>query len=119
MDSHFQDVISSSFRSLTSIKLQSCQYIQKFKEIHKCSELLSLTITNNSHICTDDIRQICKSCTKIESLDLSGCESLDQGIFRHIAKLEELKSFILSNYHQPFGNLQILGTMNNLTHVSV
>ena len=88
MDSHLQEVISSSYRSLTSIKLQSCQYIRKFGDIYKCHELVSLIITSNSFLCSDDLRLICKCCSKIEVLDLSNCDGLDQSMFKHIARLD-------------------------------
>lgn len=54
------------------------------------------------------MRLIAKSCVKIQHLDISGCDSLDQGILKHISKLTELRNLIMSNYQQPLGDIQCM-----------
>lgn len=49
MDSHLQEIINSSFRSLVCIRLQSCRYIRKFYDIGRCTQLRALFITDNSY----------------------------------------------------------------------
>lgn len=119
MDSHLQEIINSSFRSLVSIKLQSCRYIRKFYDLSKCLQLTSLTITENSYLTNEDMRLITKCCSRLEVLDLSYCDSLDQGLFKHIAKLINLRVLTLNGYQQPFGDLQGMKALTLLKEVNL
>jgi hypothetical protein len=64
------------------------------------------------------MRLIAKSCVKIQHLDISGCDSLDQGILKHISKLTELRNLIMSNYQQPLGDIQCMKSLVNLQYIS-
>lgn len=50
MDNHIQEILNSSFRSLTQITLISCSCLRKFDYFSRCIELTSLSITNNEYI---------------------------------------------------------------------
>lgn len=60
------------------------------------------------------MRLITKYCSKLEHLNLSGCDNLDQGIFKHISKLLSLKTLSFNSYQQPFGDLQCMKFMTCL-----
>lgn len=71
------------------------------------------------YLSNEDMRVITKNCSKIEYLDISGCDSLDQGIFKYISKLLNLKSLFFNNYQQPFGDLQCIKQLTCLTEMSI
>jgi hypothetical protein len=71
------------------------------------------------YLSNEDMRAIAKGCPKIEALDLSGCDSLDQGIFKHISKLSNLRKLAMNSYQQPFGDLQCMKALTSLKEVSV
>lgn len=52
-------------------------------------------------------------------MDVSGCEYLDQNIFKHFSKLNQLKTLIVSHYNQPFVGIQNLGILKELTFISI
>lgn len=65
------------------------------------------------------MRVITKNCSKIEYLDISGCDGLDQGIFKHISKLLNLKILIFNNNQQPLGDLQCIKILTCITEISL
>lgn len=71
------------------------------------------------YLSNEDMRVITKNCSKIEYLDISGCDGLDQGIFKHISKLLNLKVLIFNNNQQPLGDLQSIKILTSLTEISL
>lgn len=44
-----------------------------------------------SYFSNEDLRIIAKNCQNLQVLDLSGCDGLDQGIFKFICRLVNLR----------------------------
>ena len=65
------------------------------------------------------MRLISKRCTNLEVLDLSGCDGLDQGIFKLLAKLVRLRCLTLNGYQQPYGDLQCMKPLTDLAELNL
>ena len=126
LDNHLYEIVNSSYRSLLTVKLHLCLHIKKFGDLSKCTGLTTLEITGNPYFLLllrffgkEDLRRICKQCLKIKVLDLSGCSNLDQTMFPHISKLENLEKLTIKNYNEFFGDLSCFHHLTQLCSINI